>query len=34
MRAAARANRLERIFPRLRESGTTQEIIELVRADR
>jgi hypothetical protein len=34
MRAAAHAKRLERIFPRLRESDATQEIIELVRAGR
>jgi hypothetical protein len=34
MRAAAHVNRPERIFLRLRESGTAREIIELVRADR
>jgi len=32
--AEAHVNSLERIFPRLGEIGTTQEIIDLVRADR
>jgi nicotinamidase-related amidase len=34
MSAEAHANSLERIFPRLGETGTTQEIIELVSAGR
>lgn len=34
MGAEVHANSLERIFPRLGETGTTQEIIDLVRADR
>jgi nicotinamidase-related amidase len=34
MSAEAHANSLERIFPRLGETGTTKEIIDLVRVDR
>lgn len=34
MSAEAHANSLERIFPRLGETGTTQNIIDLVRASR
>jgi len=34
MSAEAHANSLERIFPRLGETGTTQEIIELVLTNR